>query len=101
MAEQRKNFNQKRNNNNGKGGQRKNQKRDNAPKNFNVNQSKAEAVMKVEGRAYEYKMGKECAQNILKNRKGADAKKNPQQYLCEYVTEQYGLLGTCIRVLTY
>lgn len=98
MAEQRKNFNQKRSNGNGP---KKNQKRQNAPKNFNINQSKAQAKMKVEGRAYEYKMSAECAKNILKNRSGMDAKKNPQQYLCEYVTEQYGLLGTCIKVLTY
>ena len=58
-------------------------------------------IMNVEGRAYEYKMSAECARNILKDRKGNDAKKNPQQYLCEYVTEQYGLLGTCVKVLTY
>lgn len=106
MAEQRKNYNKNNKNVNAKakqnnGGQKRNQKRDNTPKNFNVNQSKAQAVMKVEGRAYEYKMSAECARNILKNRSGADAKKNPQQYLCEYVTEQYGLLGTCIKVLTY
>lgn len=105
MAEQKKNFNKSKNGNpkaKAQGnGQRKNQKRDNTPKNFNVNQSKAQAVMKVEGRAYEYKMSAECARNILKNRSGQDAKKNPQQYLCEYVTEQYGLLGTCIKVLTY
>lgn len=99
MAEQKKNFNQKRNN--AKSGQRRNQKRDNAPKNFNVNKSKAQGVMAVEGRAYEYKMSAECAKAILKDRKGNDAKKNPQQYLCEYVTEQYGLLGTCVKVLTY
>ena len=106
MAEQRKNFNKNNKNVSAKAksqsnGGRKNQKRDNTPKNFNVNQSKAQAVMNVEGRAYEYKMSAECAKNILKNRSGSDAKKNPQQYLCEYVTEQYGLLGTCIRVLTY
>lgn len=102
MAEQRKNFNKNNKNATAKSGaQKRNQKRDNTPKNFNVNQSKAQAVMNVEGRAYEYKMSAECARNILKDRKGNDAKKNPQQYLCEYVTEQYGLLGTCIKVLTY
>lgn len=102
MAEQRKNFNKNNKNATAKSGaQKRNQKRDNTPKNFNVNQSKNQAVMNVEGRAYEYKMSAECARNILKDRKGNDAKKNPQQYLCEYVTEQYGLLGTCIRVLTY
>ena len=107
MAEQRKNFNKNNKNGNpkakaqGNGEQKRNQKRDNTPKNFNVNQSKSQAVMNVEGRAYEYKMSAECARNILKDRKGNDAKKNPQQYLCEYVTEQYGLLGTCIKVLTY
>ena len=107
MAEQRKNFNKNNKNNvnakaksQGNGG-KKNQKRDNTPKNFNVNAAKTQAVMSVEGRAYEYKMSAECAKNILKNRSGNDAKKNPQQYLCEYVTEQYGLLGTCVKVLTY
>lgn len=102
MAEQRKNFNKNNKNVTAKGGaQKRNQKRDNTPKNFNVNAAKTQAVMNVEGRAYEYKMSAECARNILKDRKGNDAKKNPQQYLCEYVTEQYGLLGTCIKVLTY
>ena len=103
MAEQRKNFN-KSNKNDVKAksnGGKKNQKRDNTPKDFNVNAAKTQAVMNVEGRAYEYKMSAECARTILKERKGNDAKKNPQQYLCEYVTEQYGLLGTCIKVLTY
>lgn len=93
MAEQKKNFN--------KTGKKKNQKRDNTPKNFNLNQSKAQVVMNAEGRTYEYKMSPLCARDILKDRKGDDAKKDPQQYLCEYVTEQYGLLGTCIKVLTY
>ena len=50
------------------------------------------------GPFYEYTMSKECVKDILSDRKGQDAKKHPAQYLCEYVTEQYGLKGTCVRV---
>lgn len=50
------------------------------------------------GPFYEYTMSKESIADTLRDRKGADAKKHPQQYLCEFVTEQYGLRGTCIKV---
>jgi hypothetical protein len=43
-------------------------------------------------------MSKEAIKDTLRDRKGADAKKNPQQYLCEFVTEQCGLRGTCVKV---
>ena len=46
----------------------------------------------------EYKMSKETADIILK----ADrTKKAPQEVLCDYVNTQDGLLGYCVRVLTY
>ena len=50
------------------------------------------------GPFYEYSMSKEAIKDTLRDRKGADAKKNPQQYLCEFVTEQCGLRGTCVKV---
>lgn len=50
------------------------------------------------GPFYEYTMSKDCAADVLRDRRGEDAKKHPAQYLCEYVTEQYGLKGTCVRV---
>lgn len=46
----------------------------------------------------EYLMPVEMAQNILDERSGADAKKDPQKYLCEFVNEQYNLLGYCVQV---
>lgn len=41
---------------------------------------------------YTYRMSKECADGILKTRKGDDFRMTPQQFLCKYVNEQYGLL---------
>lgn len=49
---------------------------------------------------YTYQMSVACAKLILKNRKGDELKKANQEYLCQYVNEQYGLLGTCIEVTT-
>ena len=48
------------------------------------------------GRAYEYKMSRLCANEILKE---CPSRMKPQQYLCDYVTEQYGLLGWCCKVI--
>ena len=42
--------------------------------------------------SYTYRMSKECADGILKTRKGDDFRMTPQQFLCKYVNEQYGLL---------
>lgn len=50
-------------------------------------------------RKIEYKMPTDMAINLLMERKGADAKKDNQQFLCDYVNEQLGLLGNCTRVL--
>ena len=51
----------------------------------------------------EYRMGKECMQSILEDRKAhgtPDEKKmDVQDYLCKYVDEQYGLLGQCVKVV--
>lgn len=50
----------------------------------------------IYGDPYEYQMSRECANDILK-----ECPKNihPQQYLCDFVTEQYGLIGWCQRVI--
>ena len=47
------------------------------------------------GDPYEYSMSRTCANDILK-----ECPKNikPQQYLCDFVTEQYGIMGYCQRV---
>lgn len=47
----------------------------------------------------EYKMTKAMADYLLKSRKGDAKKKNNQQYLCDYVNEQCGVKGNCVRVL--
>ena len=51
------------------------------------------------GCTVEYKMSKTLAAEILKHRKGTDAKKNPQESLVRYVNEQCGLLHPCVRVI--
>ena len=45
-------------------------------------------------------MSAEMAREILKNRKGEDAKMHPQAYLCKYVNEECGLKGYCTLVTT-
>lgn len=54
---------------------------------------------KPEGRygpEYEYKMCRADANDILKE---CSSKVKPEQYLCDYVTEQYGLRGWCSGVI--
>ena len=46
----------------------------------------------------EYVMSKSMAMEILGNRKGDDRKRNPQEYLCKYVNEQFGLKFYCNKV---
>lgn len=48
---------------------------------------------------FEYKMPRECANDVLRDRKGPDAKMNAQDYLCAYVNDQYGLIGNCVKVI--
>lgn len=45
----------------------------------------------------EYKMSNQMARNILKNYK--NAKKRPQEILCDYVNSECGLKGKCVKVL--
>lgn len=49
----------------------------------------------------EYKMPEKMAQEYLKMRKGDDAKRNPQEYLCKVVNEEFGLKGYCANVIQY
>jgi hypothetical protein len=52
-------------------------------------------------RKYEYKMPKDYADTILRLRKKEGSKLEPQPYLCKYVTEHFGLMGTCVSVIVY
>lgn len=49
----------------------------------------------------EYKMPTAFGKKLLKERKGTDAKLKPNEYLCKYVNEQYGVKGTCTKVIFY
>lgn len=51
--------------------------------------------------AIEYKMPERMAQAYLKMRKGDDMKRNPQEYLCKIVNEEFGLKGHCVKVIRY
>lgn len=46
----------------------------------------------------EYRMSRAAIADLLKNRKGPDAKMQPQKFLCKYVNEQEGLLYHCVKV---
>lgn len=45
---------------------------------------------------FEYQMSEAMAKTILKDRK----KENPQDFLIQFVNEQLGIKGTCIKVST-
>ena len=49
----------------------------------------------------EYKMTEAFAKNLLKSRKGTDAKLTPKEYLCNYVNEQCGVRGTSVKEILY
>ncbi len=52
------------------------------------------------GKGYiEYKMPKASILDLLNNRNKAEEKIDPQQYLCDYVNNELGLLGYCVRVI--
>lgn len=48
------------------------------------------------GDPFEYKMSLACANDILRE---CPAKTRPEQYLCDYINEEYGLIGWCQRVI--
>lgn len=51
----------------------------------------------------EYKMPEALAEQLLKKRKGVVGvgKMTPNEYLCYVVNEEFGLLGTCVKVITF
>lgn len=57
--------------------------------------------MSIKAGAVSYQMPEKMAKEYLANRKGQDAKMNPNDYLIKVVNEQYGLLYNCVRVETY
>lgn len=57
--------------------------------------------MQQNNNTVEYKMTSEMAKEILKLRKGAAAKRNPQEYLVDYVNTHFGLLRECTKVLEF
>lgn len=49
----------------------------------------------------EYKMPEAFAKQLLKKRKDDESKTRPQEYLCNYVNEQFGIKGTCVKVIYF
>ena len=49
--------------------------------------------------ACEYHMSAGMANEILHARKGAEKNMRPQDYLVQYVNEEFGLLYKCVRVV--
>lgn len=49
---------------------------------------------------FEYNMSEVMAKDLLKNRKGEEAKMNPQDYLVKYVNSEFCLLHPVTKVFT-
>lgn len=49
----------------------------------------------------EYNMPKKAADDILSSRHGSEKNKSKQEYLCDYVNTQCGLLRKCVKVHVY
>lgn len=64
--------------------------------NFGINEIKQGSLSEKAGYV-EYTISNALAQHIMKTHKGP--KKNKQEMLCNYVNEQMGLKGKCVRVL--
>lgn len=62
--------------------------------------NKKKVVVSQKGN-FEYKMTKEMANAYLKDRKGTDKNKHPQDYLCQVVNNEFGIKGNCTRVLFF
>ncbi len=79
-------------------GKKKNKRNYTAPMSVSKKAKKyiADRPEGVSGDPYEYKMSAECAKDILRD---APKKVHPQAYLCQYITEQYGLRGYCQSVI--
>ena len=50
---------------------------------------------------FEYKMTARLCDEYLKSRKGEDKRLPPQEFLCKVVNQEYGIKGTCVKVLTF
>ena len=50
---------------------------------------------------FEYKMTTRLYEEYLKGRKGKNKNLDPQTYLCQIINEEYGIKGTCVKVLTF
>ena len=53
---------------------------------------------KKDGKLFEYEMSEEYAQLILARRKREKSKLEPQPYLCKWVNDHCGMMGTCVYV---
>ena len=92
---------------------KKNYTKNNNKKNFNNNKKKPNTHVANEqtvrylypkdpyvGKEYvEYRMPKASIIDLLNNRNKLEQKINPQKYLCDYVNNEYGLMGYCVRVI--
>ena len=47
----------------------------------------------------EYKMSADMAKAFLKERRGAELKMKPEEYLCKIVNEEFGLRSHCSKVI--
>lgn len=47
----------------------------------------------------EYQMGHAMAEDILDLRRGKEKGIDPQKWLCDYINDQMGLIGYCIKVV--
>lgn len=79
---------------------RKNEQRKKAPTVSPTN-SKAKPFMAKKpadkhGDPFEYKMSLASANDILRD---CPKKMKPEQYLCDFVNDEYGLMGWCCRVI--
>lgn len=49
----------------------------------------------------EYKMPEAFAKQLLKKRQDDETKTRPQEYLCDYVNREFGIKGTCVKVIYF
>lgn len=47
---------------------------------------------------YEYVMSRAMAKEMLGNRMDEDKKKRPNDYLMEVINNEFGIMGTCVKV---
>lgn len=53
---------------------------------------------KLDGKVYEYAMSPELANYLLAEKKRKHIKGDPQSYLCNWVNNNRGMMGTCVYV---